>query len=141
MKKMSFVVRGASTTHPCCKKVENLVFIPPKNNSVRLLIEHTHVKMHSGVIDILISLQKRYWILMYVVRRCVICKRYVGKAYDTSELPDLPSYRVSEDPPFSHTSLDFVGLLYYVNDKRDNIMEKDKCMSVCLLVPQPGSTP
>lgn len=102
---------------------KNPIFLPSKNDFVRLLIEHIHIKnMHSGVRDTLISLRERYWILRgrqavrSAVRRCVTCKRYEGQAYDTSEVPDLPSYRVSEDPPFSNTGLDFAGPLY-VYDK------------------------
>ena len=77
--------------------------------------------MQSGVRDILISFQEGYCIfrgrqaVQSGEQGCVICKRYEGKACDTSEALDLPSYRVYEDPPFSHTGLDFAGSLY-IND-------------------------
>ena len=60
----------------------------------------------------------------------VLFVRYEGKAYDTSEAPDLPTYRVSEDPPLSHSGLDFAGHLY-VNDKGET--GKDK-VYVCLFM-------
>ena len=117
---------------------KNPVFLPAKHDFVRLLIEHTHVKnMHSGARDTLINLRERYWILKgrqvvrSAVRRYVTCKRYEGKAFDTSEAPDLPSYRVMESPPFSSTGLDFAGSLY-VNDKQET--GKDKvyiCLFTC----------
>ena len=34
-------------------------------------------------------------------------------------MPDLPNYRVSEDPPFSHTGMDFAGPLYVKGLKHD----------------------
>jgi len=61
----------------------------------------------------------------------VICKRYEGKTYDSAEVPDLPCYRVSEDPPFSHTGLDFAGPLY-VADKRGTDTDKTYvCLFTC----------
>jgi len=61
----------------------------------------------------------------------VICKRYEGKTYDSAEVPDLPCYRVSEDPPFSHTGLDFAGPLY-IADKRGTDTDKTYvCLFTC----------
>ena len=32
--------------------------------------------------------------------------------YSSVMAPDLPSFQVSEDPPFTHTSIDFASLMY-----------------------------
>ena len=46
------------------------------------------------------------------VRRCVICLKWEGKPYSTHAIPDLPEERVSQDPPFTNTGVDFAGPLY-----------------------------
>ena len=46
------------------------------------------------------------------IRQCVVCRKVEGKTYSPACIPVLPSYRVSEDPPFSHSGLDFAGPLY-----------------------------
>ena len=52
-----------------------------------------------------------------VLRKCVICKRYEGKAVSSPPLPQLPEERVGEYPPFANTGVDFTGLLYIKSDK------------------------
>ena len=46
------------------------------------------------------------------LKKCVTCKRVEGVPYKPLPTPDLPMERVSLDPPFAHTGLDFLGLLY-----------------------------
>jgi len=40
-----------------------------------------------------------------------VCLKFEGKAYSTPRLPDLPEERVSDEPPFLHTGVDFAGPL------------------------------
>ena len=47
-----------------------------------------------------------------IIRKCVICRKYEGKPYSALPPNDLPDKRVSEDPPFTHVGLDFVGPLF-----------------------------
>ena len=53
-----------------------------------------------------------------IVRSCVTCKRLEGLPYCSQLPPDLPTCRVSDDPPFSHTGLDFAGPVYF-RERRD----------------------
>ena len=46
------------------------------------------------------------------VKNCVTCRRLEGLPYSSYIVPDLPSIRVSEDPPFTHTGVDFAGPLF-----------------------------
>ena len=68
-------------------------------------------------------LRKRYWVLKgrQAVRRvcksCITCKRLQEACYPTVPSPDLPQTRVSEDPPFAHTGVDFAGPLFTFNEE------------------------
>lgn len=39
------------------------------------------------------------------------CKKHEGKSFATPKIPQLPLSRVSDEPPFTHTGLDFAGPL------------------------------
>ena len=47
-----------------------------------------------------------------VIQHCITCKKMDGLAYPAVNPPDLSSTRVSDDPPFSNTGIDFAGPLY-----------------------------
>ena len=47
-----------------------------------------------------------------VLKSCVICNKLEGVSYLSVTPPDLPSFRTSDEPPFSHTGVDFAGPLY-----------------------------
>lgn len=51
-----------------------------------------------------------------ILRSCVVCNKLEGVPYASVPPPDLPSERTSEDPPFSHTGIDFVGPLFVKGD-------------------------
>ena len=65
-----------------------------------------------------------------VLKRCVTCRKLEGLPYSLHSSPDLPSFRVSDDPPFTHTGLDFAGPLYTRSDGNQE-KENAKCY-VCL---------
>jgi len=45
-----------------------------------------------------------------------VCRKFESAAYPCCQVPDLPDVCVSEDPPFTHTGLDFAGsLMFTVN--------------------------
>ena len=47
-----------------------------------------------------------------VIKRCIVCNRCEGMPCLSVMLPGLPSFRVSEDPPFTHIGIDFVSPMY-----------------------------
>ena len=52
-----------------------------------------------------------------MVRRCVTCKRFEAKPFAAAKEPALPSSRVSDEPPFSNTGIDFAGPLYAMTNR------------------------
>ena len=67
-----------------------------------------------------------------VVRWCTLCQRMDGSAYPPVSPPDLPSDRVSDDPPFTHVGLDFTGPLYVRADKNSSENHKTYiCLFTC----------
>ena len=69
-----------------------------------------------GINGTLTMICEEHWILkgrqavMCVIRHCITCKKMDGFVYPTFNLPDLPSARVLDAPPFSNTGLTSVGL-------------------------------
>lgn len=93
--------------------------LPTRHPFVTLLIRRAHESSkHSGINDTLTLVRERYWVLRgrratkEIVKSCVTCRRIEGHPYTSSPAAELPSERVSEDPPFSHSGIDFAGPLY-----------------------------
>ena len=115
------------------------ILLPPDHPYVKLLITDVHQRVkHSGTNDTLTALRERFWILKgrqvvgKIVRWCTFCQKMDGSAYPTVSPPDLPSDRVSEDPPFSHVGLDFAGPLYVHADKNSSENHKTYiCLFTC----------
>ena len=66
-----------------------------------------------------------------VIHKCVVCKRYGGKPFSSPPAPPLPSFRVTEAPPFTYTAVDFAGPMYVGREKGK---EGDKvwiCLFTC----------
>ena len=92
---------------------------------------------HSGIRDTLTTFRECFWILRrreavkQFIRKCVICRRYEGLSYKSNPTVDLPSERVSEDPPFTHVGLDFAGPLFVTDGNSKGANESSK-VYVCL---------
>jgi len=118
---------------------KNPALLPPKHWFVNLLVREKHNEVkHAGINLTLTTLREQYWILKGrqvvkgILRKCVVCKKLEGLPYCPQRAPDLPSCRVSEDPPFSHTGLDFAGPLYFVESTRSNVSSKAYiCLFTC----------
>ena len=115
------------------------IILPSNHHFTRLLILNIHDKVkHSGVNDTLTTLRERFWILKgrqavkKVLRNCVICRKFSGSPYPSVNSPDLPAIRVLEDPPFTHTGLDFAGPLYVRYGVDSAISEGDTKSYICL---------
>ena len=87
--------------------------LPSSHSWVTLLVHQVHQD---------ITIREKYWILKgrqvvkKILRSCVVCNKLEGVLYSSVPPPDLPSKRTSEDPPFSHTGIDFAGPLFVKSD-------------------------
>ena len=111
------------------------------HHCVELIIKDTHNGLlHSGVNTTLTTMREQFWIIRgqqtikKSVRRCVRCRKVEGKHFSLPQQPDLPDERVSDDPPFTHTGIDFAGPLY-TSEKGAN--EEDSKTYVCLFTCAP----
>ena len=115
------------------------IILPSNHYFVKLLILDIHDKVkHSGVNDTLTTLTEHSWILKgrqavkKVLQNCVICCKFSGPPYPSVNSPDLPAICVSEDPPFTHTGLDFAGPLYVRYGVHSAISEGNTKCYICL---------
>ena len=85
----------------------------------KLFVRNAHERVfHNGVKETLTEIRSRFWIVRgrtfvrQIIHKCVICRRFEGLAYRTPPAPPLPTFRVTEGPPFTFTGVDFAGPLY-----------------------------
>ncbi len=94
----------------------NPILLPSRHHFTDLIIRDRHHNAHHcGINDTLNCVRNTFWILRgresvkRVLRKCVTCKRHEGKSFSTPKVPPLPPSRVSDEPPFTATGLDFAG--------------------------------
>lgn len=119
---------------------KNPVLLPSNHPWVNLLVLKVHQQVqHSGTADTLSTIREKYWILRgrqvvkRVIRSCVTCIKVEGLPYASTVPPDLPDFRVSEDPPFAHTGIDFAGPLYVVepSSQESSMSKAYVCLFTC----------
>ena len=108
-----------------------------------LVIRNAHERVqHNGAKKTLTEVRSKFWIvkgssrslIRSLIFQCVICQRFEGAAYKPPLPPPLPDFRVREEPPFTHTRLDFTGPLYV---KTNGIAQSRKvwiCLFTCCIV-------
>ena len=60
-----------------------------------------------------------------ILKLCKICAKVEGLLYSSVVRSDLPSIRVLDSPPFSHTGIDYAGPLY-THSKNSDVTKVDK---------------
>ena len=132
--------KGRVSNAPLSEESKNPILLPSKHPLTNLIIQDVHSKIkHSGIKDTLTTIRQRFWVprgrevVNQILRKCAICKR-VGAPYRPPRTPDLPMERVSLDPPFAHTGLDFIGPLYIRDGKSSKEKGSDQvyiCLFAC----------
>ena len=122
-----------TTKHP--------VMLHRNHHLTTLVIRNAHERVqHNGAKETLTEVRSKFWIVRgrslfrSLIFQCVVCWRFEGTAYKPPLPPPLPDFRVREEPPFTHTGLDFAGPLYV---KTNGIAKSRKvwiCLFMCCIV-------
>ena len=117
--------KGRLNNAPLSDSSKSPIILPSKHHFIDFIVKDVNEQAyHSGINTTLSRIRERYWIIRgrKTVKRnlnsCVLCKNIEGVAYKPRNLPDLPESRVSKDPPFSHSGVDFAGPLYLRHENR-----------------------
>uniref|UniRef100_A0A1X7UEA9 DUF5641 domain-containing protein n=1 Tax=Amphimedon queenslandica TaxID=400682 RepID=A0A1X7UEA9_AMPQE len=87
------------------------ILLPGRGHFAELIIRRAHEKVfHNGVKDTLTELRSRFWVLR---------GRAVGQSYAVPPMPPLPTYRVSERPPFYYTGVEVAGPIFVKNSAHE----------------------
>ena len=114
------------------------VLLPKHDKYTSLLIEKVHKNsLHVGVSQTLSLVRQKYWItqgrsaVKAVLQKCSICRHYEGGPYKMPPMPPLPTKRVTQSSPFSHSGVDYFGPLFM---KSKNESRKVwVCLYTCLV--------
>ena len=100
------------------------LIIPSGHLSKILINNHHHFIKHSGLGTTLTTLRAKYWIIKAVhtaksiFKSCNRCQRHDSRSIQQPSVP-LPSFRVSQCPPFTVSGIDHAGPLY-CSDQPEN---------------------
>ena len=125
----------------CFNKKHPLV-LSSKHHLTYLIFNHTHISLlHCGAQLLLANVREQYWatsgknLAKRIVRDCVIC--FKCKPYSPQRIMgNLPEPRVTANPPFFHTGLDYAGP-FLIKDRKGRGCKIQKCylcIFVCLAV-------
>ena len=114
------------------------IFLSKQHFLTKLIVKNAHERvMHNGVKDTLTEVRSKFWIvkgrsfIKWIIRKCVLCRRFESKPYRNPPPPPLPTFRVSEEPPFSYTGVDFAGPLYIKERGTTNSKKVWICLYTC----------
>ena len=115
------------------------ILLPKEHDLTPLIVQAAHHRvLHNGLKETLSELWSKYWITQgrSLVRdaihiKCVMCRRLEGRPFSSPPAPLLPSFRVTESPPFTYTAVDFTGSIYIGRDKGDKGSKVWICLFSC----------
>ncbi|XP_055842658.1 uncharacterized protein LOC129909610 [Episyrphus balteatus] len=115
-------------------------YILPNNNLSSLIIEDIHKgNLHPGVSATFAIVRQQFWILgcRNSIRKIVFhCKRCfkLRKGTTSQLMGDLPSQRISQSRPFSHTGCDYVGPfnIKFSRGRNPKTSKAYICLFVCM---------
>ena len=119
------------------------IVLPWSHYYTLLVVQRAHYRvLHGGVKETLTELRSKYWVtkgrmvVRQAVHSCVVCRRFDGLSYRAPLPPPLPSFRVSEQPPFTYTGVDYAGPVFVIPDHPVNAPCEQKvwiCLYTCCI--------
>ena len=97
-----------------------------------------YIYTFNEVLELATPLLSEYWILKgrasvkEVHKGCRTCRKWAGGPYRMPSMPPIPSQRVTQSHPFTHTGLDYLGSLYIQENSRSQKVWV--CLFMCLVV-------
>ena len=92
------------------------IMLERNHRATRLIIEECHKRVyHNGVKKTLTEFRSKFWLvkgrqfIRKMIYGSITCRRLESQPYTPPGPPPLPKCKVTEDPPFSCTGIDFAG--------------------------------
>ena len=96
--------------------VKNPILISRSHPLATLIVRDAHNRVfHNGIRETLTEIRQKFWIprvrslARQLIHKCVLCRKLEGRSYRPPPSPPLPTCRVSEDPAFTYSGVDFAG--------------------------------
>ena len=106
-----------------------------------LIVQDAHERvMHNGIKETLTEIRSKYWIIKgrqfvrQVIHKCIICCKFEGLPCALPPPPPLPNFRVTEQPPFMYTGVDFAGPLYIKTQGLVTMKKVWICLFTCCVI-------
>ena len=117
------------------------ILLPRGHYLTELIVQRAHKKvLHNGIKETLTEVRSRFWILKgrslvrKLIHQCTVCRRFEGSHYQVPPPPPLPEFRVSKQPAFTFTGVDFAGPLYIRYPGRKEASKVWLCLFTCCVV-------
>ena len=114
------------------------ILLPKGHPLTALIVESAHRRVqHNGVKETLSEVRSKYWIIRgrslvkALIYKCVVCRRFEGRPFNPPPAPPLPSFRVTEAPPFTFTAIDFAGPMFVGREKGEKSNKVWICLFTC----------
>ncbi|XP_053376476.1 uncharacterized protein LOC128547529 [Mercenaria mercenaria] len=114
---------GRIQNAPVAESTKFPYLLPKKHLLTRRIVLHAHEKyLHAGTNATVTNIRQKYWIpairqcVNAITRKCVTCRRVIGRPYSAPDPPPLPKIRVENAPPFTVTGADFTGAIQTKNN-------------------------
>ena len=118
------------------EETKHPIILPRMSRVTNLIIQHFHERLsHAGRGHTLAKLRKKFWIpganaaVRHLIANCVACRRFRAPVVE-QKMADLPKDRVTADPPFTFTGVDYFGP--YVKKEGRNELKRYGCLFTCL---------
>ena len=119
------VGRRLSKSEEFSEDFKHPLILPKKSFIVELIICDAHTKVaHAGRGIMQSELRSQYWILnansvvRHFISKCVVCRRLRGTTGE-QKMADLPKERITPSPPFTYSGIDYFGLFYIKQGRKD----------------------